>query len=253
MSSTTTTTSKPKKVYKRLKPSKRMVTRKKTGMVIPSYLKDSKAKGAWTNVKSLSPFPNKYFCKMTYGENAILTAGSTGLYGLEYVYRLNSLYDPDFAGVGHQPYGFDQMGALYRRYLVTAVSITLVFTDPSEDGMIVACSLQPSNATFTLTGASNNQLKEKPQIVTRMLNDSGEQNCIIKQFMPLHRLEGLHKFQWSANLAEYASDYNANPTRSPYLRVACASARNTSGATVMFRPLIKFYCQWYDRITLPQS
>lgn len=250
--STTTTTSRPKRKYTRTKPRARKVTRTNK-MVIPSYLKDTKAKGAWTNVKSFSPFPNKYFCKMTYGENVILTAGTAGVYGLESVFRLNSLYDPDFAGVGHQPYGYDQMGALYRRYLVTAVSITLVFSDPSEDGLLIGCSLQPSNSVFTLTGASNNQLKEKPQMITRMLNDSGEQNCIIKQFMPLHRLEGLHKFQWSANLAEYASDYNANPTRSPYLRVACASARNTSGATVMFRPLIKFYCQWYDRITLPQS
>jgi hypothetical protein len=90
-------------------------------------------------------------------------------------------------------------------------------------------------------------------MITRMINDSGEQNTVIKQFMPMHRLEGLHKVQWAANLSEYASTATTNPSLSPYLRCAIASSRNTTGATVVLRPLIKFYCQWYDRITLGQS
>lgn len=47
------------------------------------------------------------------------TTGSTNLY------RLNSLYDPDQTGVGHQPILRDQMTLLYNRYRVTKAVVTV--------------------------------------------------------------------------------------------------------------------------------
>lgn len=38
---------------------------------------------------------------------------------------MNSLYDPDYTGSGHQPMGFDQVMALYSDFWVTASSITI--------------------------------------------------------------------------------------------------------------------------------
>lgn len=49
------------------------------------------------------------------------------------VFRGNSLYDPDFTGVGVQPYGYDQLfPALYATYTVRASSIK-VMVAPTTD------------------------------------------------------------------------------------------------------------------------
>jgi len=53
--------------------------------------------------KSLQPIPNRYICKMKYATHVNTTA--TGAY----VFRINSLFDPDNTGIGHQPYGYDNL------------------------------------------------------------------------------------------------------------------------------------------------
>ena len=71
-------------------------------------------------VSRTSPFPDNYFTKMKYCQNMDLVTTS----GLAYrFFRTNGLFDPDvaphIAGDGqHQPFGFDQLAVLYRRYRV---------------------------------------------------------------------------------------------------------------------------------------
>lgn len=61
----------------------------------------------------------------------------------EYVYRLNSCFDPDQTGVGGQPDGFDQYKLLYTRYRVVATDIDLqvVGTGTSVGLATAACSV----------------------------------------------------------------------------------------------------------------
>lgn len=211
--------------------------------------------GDFDLITAKSPFKPYYKCVMQYCDNIILTAGTAGLYGTELVMRLNSLYSPQFSGPGasHQPYGFDQMAALYRRCIVHAVDIELIFSDPSEDGMNIAVALQGANGTYSLTSQSNNELMEKPQIITRAINNSGSQIVRVNQYTKLHKLEGISKIQWKCNLADYSHAVGGNPTLSPYLRIAACSIRNTSAATIMLRPKIRYFCTFYERIIQEQS
>lgn len=43
-------------------------------------------------------------------------------------FRANSIYDPDYTGVGHQPYGRDQWVAFYNHYTVLGSKITVHFS-----------------------------------------------------------------------------------------------------------------------------
>jgi len=58
----------------------------------------------------------------------------------QHVFRLNSLFDPDFTATGHQPLGFDQWAQFYNHYVVNGCEWEIQ-TIPSE-------SIQP-----VLTGA----------------------------------------------------------------------------------------------------
>jgi len=79
---------------------------------------------------SLAPFkelqwPTVFPTKLRYTDfRAVVAAGNQAIY----VYRLNSVFDPDFTGAGAQPSGFDQLAALYGRYRVMAVDCNVKAT-----------------------------------------------------------------------------------------------------------------------------
>ena len=66
----------------------------------------------------------KLTTKLTYCDTKTITPGSTMA---NHVFRLNSIFDPDFTGVGHQPGFHDQWANLYNQYRVTSAEWTLTF------------------------------------------------------------------------------------------------------------------------------
>ena len=58
---------------------------------------------------------------MRYSTSITLTGGVAGSFG--HIFDANGLYDPDRTGFGHQPRGFDEMMALYSKYVVTGAKI----------------------------------------------------------------------------------------------------------------------------------
>uniref|UniRef100_UPI004048E6F8 hypothetical protein n=1 Tax=Algoriphagus sp. TaxID=1872435 RepID=UPI004048E6F8 len=76
--------------------------------------------------KYRDPFPavEKYqlrYCD-TIAINAPIGAAAS------YLFRANSIYDPDQTGTGHQPYGHDQLNEIYNHYCVDSSTITVTPT-----------------------------------------------------------------------------------------------------------------------------
>lgn len=67
--------------------------------------------------------PSKYLCKMRYGSNITLNASASG-YLVYQEYRVNSLYDFDYTGGGHQPTPYDQIKTFYSRFRVLGCKLT---------------------------------------------------------------------------------------------------------------------------------
>jgi len=66
-------------------------------------------------------FPDQLRTVLRYKENGISFTASTT--PAAQVYRMNSLFDPNLTGTGHQPNQFDQLAALYLYYVVTACRV----------------------------------------------------------------------------------------------------------------------------------
>lgn len=74
-----------------------------------------------------------------------------------YQFRMNSLFDPDLTGTGHQPAGYDQIATLYNRWLVTKCSIqvtawpaqTFPLVDTQQSSAIVCLNKTRDQMTFT--------------------------------------------------------------------------------------------------------
>lgn len=193
------------------------------------------------------PVRPNMFCKFRYTSTNIITTGTAGVCGTEQIFRLNSLYDPDYTNVGRQPYAFDQLMQLYRKYIVHGVHINIVWEDPDADSIVCCAMVQPSSGTLALTGRGIDEVKEKSGVITRCLNDSGKQVLNISQYIPMHKLEGITKQQYSNSLDLYAGTASAGPAITPYLRLAVGSARNTGGSTCVSRVTFTFMTQLYER------
>jgi len=74
------------------------------------------------------PFPAKITARMRYSTTIYLTPGlgSTD----SYLFRCNSIHDPDATGIGHQPYGHDTYQNIYNHYNVRSSTITMTATSP---------------------------------------------------------------------------------------------------------------------------
>lgn len=90
-------------------------------------------------------WPTVFPAKLVYSDYRPLTCVASQV---EYVYRLNSLFDPDQSGVGGQPDGFDQLKALYGRYRVMAVDVEVQAVGQSANGLIT-CAPTDTPGGFT--------------------------------------------------------------------------------------------------------
>lgn len=69
------------------------------------------------------PFPARASALMRYSTNITLSP-ITGA-PASYLFRCNSIFDPDYTSVGHQPYGHDTYESIYNHYRVRKATITM--------------------------------------------------------------------------------------------------------------------------------
>jgi len=79
--------------------------------------------------KNIFGFPPTLLSKLRYCDTVPITStvGSIG----KYTFRINSLFDPDFTGVGHQPLYRDTFAAIYALYTVVSADIKLTVVNTS--------------------------------------------------------------------------------------------------------------------------
>jgi len=206
----------------------------------------------YKNMNEKMPFSAHYTCKVKYVHTSLLSVGTSGIFGTEQVFRLNSIYDPDFTGSGHQYYGRDQLALIYNNYNVYKIHVRLEISDPSEDGLVVGMLLQPSNGTYTVTSKTVDELRESSNSYTVNMNNSGAQTACIDQMVPIYKVEGVAKTRITHDDV-YSSAMTTNPALSPYLRVAVANLRGSGSGTVIVRAIFTAYVHCFGLITLAQS
>lgn len=167
-----------------------------------------------------------------------LGISTTTLAGNQYVFRLNSIFDPDLTGTGHQPYGHDTLALIYNRYRVLRCSWKI--TVPTQQSTF-PINVVPSNGAITAvtTLATYSASAELPFADPKVLSFGGGPPLVFKNSIYLPMLNG-------STLQEYLSDdrfqavFGSNPTEVLNLNIALY---NPSGGTVVVYPTIEL---WYE-------
>jgi len=92
-------------------------------------------------------FPDRVLAKLRYYDTYGLSVSSGSL--PKQVMYMNSTYDPDYTGVGHQPLYRDTFAAVYSRYAVTKCTATVKFVNTAAVPIIVGCVIEDDATSST--------------------------------------------------------------------------------------------------------
>jgi len=200
------------------------------------------------------PFKRTMYCKLPYSESLTnMTSGLIGVFGTENVYRLGSIFDPQFAVGGHQPIGRDILAQIYNKYKVYGVTVDLHWSDAGGDGGICGIMINSSSDSTTLAGMSAETAVEKPNVFRGFVNDTGNQQFHFKKYFDLGKIEGLTRGQFTNDIQQYCAQMATDPTLTPFLRLAVANIAQTSGVKVHCDVKLTYHVKFYDPVTLAKS
>lgn len=136
-----------------------------------------------------------------------------------HTFRVNSLFDPDLTGVGHQPIATDQLlGVFYNHATVISAKLSVTFitlgtSNPCVVGIEVSNSATP---TTTL-----NDIYEQGKTVYKVLTGQGAgQKCTITRRISVKRMAGVSNL---LDNQDYRCTIAANPAEVVYAHVFVAS------------------------------
>ena len=111
-----------------------------------------------SNLRSLNPIAQRYICKMKYAETYVAALGG-GTYA-PFVLNLNSIFDPNRTGGGHQPYAHDTLSTLYNRYRVISCRYR-VAVNSSDNATDLQLAVIPTNEAIAPITIS--EVRENPR------------------------------------------------------------------------------------------
>lgn len=205
--------------------------------------------------RTLNPFPPTMFAKMVYGVNIVVDATAVTGLSVSWIHRLNSLFDPDQTSTGHQPYQFDQLSSMYRRYQVYGASFRITATDPTR-GMVVGICVRPStDSSSSMTSRTVDYIYERRLTNVRAINDSGSQKTSWKGYVKMQQVFGVTKSQFnSGTTGQYDAAYNANPTDIVALECWAIDPNGTGlTASIRFVGSITYYAKLWEFLGPSQS
>lgn len=205
--------------------------------------------------KRADPFPLHKFYKLRYTGLYQLTIGATGTFGTMQSMRLNSLFDPDLTGSGHQPYGYDQIAAVYNRYKVYGAKVVSRTFAPSNQVIAVgAIVTTPSDSSDTIASLDIQTVQEKNNCALWYLTNTGNQRVTKTQYFKMHQVMGITKAQFTTDLDNTTAAIGGNPGDACYISfAACSPNAGESSKTVFIEIDITYSVMLYDRKTLAQS
>lgn len=190
--------------------------------------------------RSLNPIPQRTIVTMKYAEDVTTNAG-TG----DYVFNLNSIYDPNRTGGGHQPYGHDTFNTLYNRYRV--ISCKWKVQAMSTSGIQLAAI--PLNEVFSY--ATIAEMRENPRSKFVVQNAGGSTEYLSgNTYIP--SLVGRTKAQYMAD-DRYQATMGSNPSELASLLIMTANNVGATLGSVGINVLLEYTVEFFDIKHLAQS
>lgn len=190
--------------------------------------------------KSLTPIAQRFITRMKYAET--VTTGVAGLY----TFNLNSIFDPNATGVGHQPYAHDTFQSMYNRYRVISCSYRVIASQAATIQLVAI----PGNESIAYSTAA--EYKENPRC--KYVTQSPNGNVVPlsgKVYIP--SLTGRTKTQYMSD-DRYQAVFGASPQEAAVLSIGVFNSSDTGAiASVPLNVELIYTVECFDVKNLAQS
>jgi len=199
---------------------------------------------------NLGPIPQRMITKLKYCD-AFARTSTLGILNT-YQFNLNSIFDPDLTGTGHQPYGRDTYATLYNRYRVFAVSwaidaaIDVVNANNAYNAQITVLP-QNSSTTYTSLG----EVAEKPRAITKLAPNVGKTTS--RGHISLPNLNGQTSTEYKGD-DRFQALMGSNPAEIMTLSICFASPDATTvNVGLSYTVRLIYHCEFFDPLVLARS
>lgn len=190
------------------------------------------------------PLPSRMDTSLRYCDIMKLSSASGAIATDQY--NITSLYDPDYTGIGHQPYGFDQISGLFNAYCVISWYGDFTFTCGTANvPMRVILEPKFNNAT---TVSNMSLSSERP--FSKVLIVSPGQTVKYRVTYNLPQIAGMTLSNW---LQTCGAVPGASPTVSTYLNVSATSADYSTTGVICWSVDMKYRVRFTQAAVQTQS
>lgn len=194
-------------------------------------------------------FPEVLRTTLRYQDNYTLTSSSGS--AAQNIFRLNSLFDPDYTGAGHQPLYFDQIAAIYGNYRVRYARMDVLFLPLTDDTEITTTGPYQVGVSANSNGSFSSSL-------TTISEQNNSKIAILardKSAVPVSlSLTYTPKRDMGIDIMDdtVSSSVSSNPGKPYYGCIFAADLNLTSGA-VKAVVTITFDCEFFQQIAANAS
>lgn len=205
---------------------------------------------------SRQPFPREKFVSLRYNDTGTLSSvvGATAVQ----VYNLNSLYDPDSTGTGHQPRFFDTFcgadgtSAPYGSYRVHSAKITVTFMNSNAGVTTVGYIGLHTRLSTAAALTTDTYIPELPNTKYRMINVSTG----MSNFLKMSNAISIKRYLGIKDLKDddlSAALYSASPSKLVVADLFYYPRDRTATSSIQFDVSIVFNVQFFDQNTVANS
>ncbi len=178
-------------------------------------------------------------------------ASTVRTYGAQTSLYYNRIGAIDPVASTHSPYGWDQMKALYGYYKVVGFECSVTVSNSTANNRAVTTfRVCPVGDISDMNGQSL-LLSEKPG-VTNIITVAGAGTPPKFRFKAnFPEQMGVSKQQFDSDISVYGATVTADPSRSPILKIACASDTVSVGVYCLIEAI--FTVEFWQRTSLATS
>lgn len=212
------------------------------------------AKSVWTSRNAWpTAFPYKRLCKFRYAESGYtLVTNLANGYQDSHLFRGNSIFDPDYTGVGLQPYDYDELTPMYNNYKVFASKICLYVRKIEGSSTHVLKLFLIPYVGVGLPYHDNSDLAEAPFSKQKLLDygaDGSKHTIKLKGYMTTRKMYSSQGIGDSG----FTAAPTTNPTKLWNWHFYVDNNDRLTECMIQFDVRIKYYCKLAERINSNES
>jgi hypothetical protein len=208
-----------------------------------------KGNASSSTINMIGGFPDRQRVTLRYVTNVSQTANAT--VGSDYVFRANSVFDPDWTSTGGQPANYDDFSAIYLRYRVWGSTFRWHIANTASGTLdmssLVIGPRHNGTAIVSRTNQENFQAQPYTQYQKSIIYRNGTNSTSGSMSMTTRKFLGLTTSEFEGN-DELTSLVSTNPLHEWFWHCSIGMDDQSSTCQHFANYVVEYDVEFFDRV-----